>query len=338
MTRIALDLMGGDHAPGAVLDGALLVADERPDVEVLLVGPPDVAEALLADRGRAGRLEVIAASEVVAMDEDPARAIRSKRDASVRVCARLVRDGQADGLVSVGSSGAALAAAVLTLGRLPGVSRPPLAAVIPAEAGPVVLLDVGATPDTSCELLEQYALAGAALATVRLGIAQPRVGLLTNGEEPGKGDTLRKKAYDALSRLPVRFVGNVEGRDVPLGGAADVIVTDGFTGNVLLKGLEGATTMLARLLIAELAGNDAVRELRPALDRATAHLDPDALGGAVLLGVDGVVVIGHGGAGPRSVAACIGVAAQAARDGLVADVGAALAGLVGARDSVEVVT
>ena len=338
MTRIALDLMGGDHAPDSVVDGALLFADECPEVEVLLVGPPDVAEAVLAERGQAGRFEVVAASEVVEMDENPARAIRTKRDASVRVCARLVRDGQADGFVSVGSSGAALAAAVLTLGRLPGVSRPPLAAVIPAKAGSVVLLDVGATPDTSCELLEQYALAGAAFATVRLGIAQPRVGLLTNGEEPGKGDTVRKKAYDALSLLPIRFVGNVEGRDVPMGGAADVIVTDGFTGNVLLKGLEGATTMLAQLLIEELSGNAAAHELRPALDRATAHLSPDALGGAVLLGVDGVVVIGHGGAGPRSVAACIGVAAQAAREGLVAQVGAALAELLGATDAVEVVT
>jgi glycerol-3-phosphate acyltransferase PlsX len=227
---------------------------------------------------------------------------------------------------------------VLTLGRLPGVSRPPLAAILPAKAGPVVLLDVGATPEASCELLEQYALAGAALATVRLGLAQPRVGLLTNGEEPGKGDTVLKAAYEALSRLPVRFVGNVEGRDVPMGGVADVIVTDGFTGNVLLKGLEGATTMLAQLLIEELSGHDAARELRPALDRATAHLSPDALGGAVLLGVDGVVVIGHGGAGPRSVAACVGVAAQAAREGLVAKVAAALADLVGATHEVEVVT
>ena len=338
MTRIALDLMGGDHAPDSVVDGALLVADESPDVEVLLVGPPDVAESLLAARGQAGRLEVVAASEVVAMDEDPARAIRAKRDASVRVCARLVRDGQADGFVSVGSSGAALASAVLTLGRLPGVSRPPLAAVIPAKAGSVVLLDVGATPETSCDMLEQFALAGAAFATVRLGLARPRVGLLTNGEEPGKGDTLRKKAYDALSRLPVRFVGNVEGRDVPMGGVADVIVTDGFTGNVLLKGLEGAARMLAELLVEELSGNDAARELRPALDRATAHLSPDALGGAVLLGVDGVVVIGHGSAGPRSVAACIQVAADVARDGLVAKVAAGMAELVGTRDAVEVIT
>jgi glycerol-3-phosphate acyltransferase PlsX len=342
MTRIALDLMGGDHAPASVVDGALLVLDETPEVEVVLVGPPDVAAALLAERGRSGALEVVAASEVVEMDEDPARAIRAKRDATVRVCARLVRDGQADGLVSVGSTGAALAAAVFTLGRLPGVSRPPLAAVIPAKAGPLVLLDAGATPDTTCELLAQYALAGAAFATVRLGIAQPRVGLLTNGEEPGKGDSVRKEAYDALSRLPVRFVGNVEGQDVPMGGVADVIVTDGFTGNVLVKGLEGATRMLSEILLEAMSATPerkaAAKELLPALGEATAHMSPDVLGGAVLLGVDGVVVVGHGGAGPRAVAACVALAAQAAREGLVAKVAAALADLVSAADAVEVVT
>src|SRR6476469_8995830 len=187
MTRVALDLMGGDHAPEALVDGALLVADELPDVQVVLVGPSDVGNRLLAERGRAGALEVCDASEVVAMDENPALAIRAKRDASVRVCARMVRDGQADAMVSVGSSGAALAAAVFTLGRLPGITRPPLAAVIPARTGPLVFLDAGATPQASCDLLAQYALAGAAFATVRLGLAQPRVGLLTNGEEAGKG-------------------------------------------------------------------------------------------------------------------------------------------------------
>ena len=340
MTRIALDLMGGDHAPEALVDGALLVADELPDVQVVLVGSPGLAGALLSERGQAARLEVVDASEAVGMDENPALAIRAKRDASVRVCARLVRDGQADAMVSVGSTGATLAAAVLTLGRLPGMTRPPLAAVIPARTGPLVFLDAGATPQASCDLLAQYALAGAAFATIRLGIAQPRVALLTNGEEAGKGDDVRKEAYNVLSRLPIRFVGNVEGRDIPMGGVADVIVTDGFTGNVLVKGLEGATAMMTELLLGALTGTPereaAAKELLPAIGEATARLSPDVLGGAVLLGVDGVVVVGHGSAGPRAVASCIRVAAQAVREGLVPKVTAALADLVEARRAVEV--
>src|SRR4051812_30918138 len=283
MTRVALDLMGGDHAPDALVDGALLVADELDDVQVVLVGPPEVAEQLLSQRSRSGALEVCDASEVVAMDENPALAIRAKRDASVRVCARMVRDGQADAMVSVGSTGAALAAAVFTLGRLPGVSRPPLAAVIPAGTGPLVFLDAGATPQATCDLLAQYALAGAAFATVRLGIATPRVGLLTNGEEAGKGDDVRKEAYDVLARLPIRFVGNVEGRDIPMGGLADVIVTDGFTGNVLVKGLEGATAMLTELLQGALTGTPereaAAKVVLPAISEATGRLSPDVLGG-----------------------------------------------------------
>ena len=321
MTRVALDLLGGDHAPASVVEGALVVADEQPGVEVILVGPVEVAERLLEQRGAAGRFALVAASQVVGMHEDPARAIRAKRDATVRVASRLVRDGQADAVVSIGSTGAALAAAVFTLGRLRGMGRPALAAVVPAKAGPLVFLDAGATTEATPELLAQFALAGVAFAQVRLGIARPRVGLLTNGEEPGKGDPLRKDAYDALAALPVDFVGNVEGRDVPHGGRADVVVTDGFTGNVLLKGLEGAATMLTEVLrsafTATEEGRAAAQELLPALLAAIAPMSPDALGGAVLLGVNGVCVVGHGASSPRAVASCVGVAAQAAREGLV---------------------
>ncbi|GAC1442738.1 MAG: phosphate acyltransferase PlsX [Mycobacteriales bacterium] len=331
MTRIALDLMGGDHAPACVVEGALLVAEETPELAIVLVGPPDVAERTLAERGHPGRFEVVAATEVITMDEDPARAVRKKRDATVRVCARLVRDGDADAMVSAGSTGAALAAALLTLGRLPGISRPPLAAVVPAKNGPLIFLDAGANPEASVELLAQYALAGSAFATVRLGIAEPRVGLLTNGEEAGKGDQVRKAAYDLLAGLPINFVGSVEGRDVPLGGVADVIVTDGFTGNVLVKGLEGAASMLTELLIMAMTSTPerkaAAKELLPAFSEATAHMSPDELGGAVLLGVNGVCVVGHGAASPRAVASCVRVAVQAVREGLVPKVTAALTDL-----------
>ena len=309
--RIALDLLGGDAAPDAVVDGALLVADERTGIEVLLVGPEEVAAEALEARGAAGRFRTVHAAQVVAMDEDPARAVRAKRDATVRVAARLVRDGAADATVSAGSTGAALAAALFTLGRLPGVTRPAIAVVVPALHGPVVLVDAGANPDAGPDLLAQFALAGAAFAQTSLGIASPSVGLLSNGTEPGKGDETRKAAYVLLAELPVDFAGNVEGHDVALGGRADVVVTDGFTGNVLLKGIEGALAMTGAPL--------------------PERLDPERLGGAVLLGVDGVAVVGHGSSSARAVASCVGVAADAVERGLVPRLRESLGDLVARR-------
>ena len=292
--RVALDLLGGDHAPDAVLDGALLAVDRDPSVEVVLVGPPDVAAALLAARGRTGAavLPVVSATESVGMDEDPARGVRAKRDATVRTIHRLVREGAADVAASVGPTGAVLAGAVLTLGRL--TARPAVAAVVPTPHGPVVLLDVGATSDSTPEQLAAQAVAGSAYAAV-LGIAEPRVGLLNVGSEPGKGDQLRRDAYPLLEAAPVRFVGNVEGHDVIQGGPADVVVTDGFTGNVLLKGIEGAC-----------AGGD--------LPKA-----------ALLLGVDGLSVVGHGASRAEDVAAMVAYAAALAREGLMDRIRAALA-------------
>ena len=281
--RVALDLLGGDHAPEAVIDGALLAVARDPSVEVVLVGPADVAAALLAARGAS--LPVVPANECVGMDEDPARGVRAKGDATVRTIHRLVRDGEADASVSVGSTGAVVAGAVLTLGRL--ACRPALAVVVPTRHGPVVLLDAGATADGTPELLVAHALAGSAYAQA-LGIPEPRVGLLNVGSEPGKGDQLRKDAFALLGEAPVRFVGNVEGQDVLMGGPADVVVTDGFTGNVLLKGVEVATS-------------------RTDLPRA-----------ALLLGVDGLSIVGHGAADAEDVAACIGQAAELVRQGLMA--------------------
>lgn len=335
VTRVALDLLGGDHAPESVVDGALLVAQSSPDIEVVLVGPVEVAERLLDARGAAGRFRLAAASQIVGMDEDPARAVRAKRDATVRVAARLVRDselaGGADAMVSVGSTGAALAAAVFTLGRLRGLTRPALAAVIPSKAGPLVFLDAGAGTEATPQMLAQFALAGSAFAGVRLGLASPRVGLLSIGEEPGKGDELRRCAYDALAALPINFVGNVEGRDVPYGGKADVVVTDGFTGNVLAKGLEGAASMLTEMFTEALTATPewaaTSQPMLPVLDGVTASMHPDQLGGAILLGVRGVVVVGHGASSPKAVAACVQMAAQAAREGVVPQIAAALSDL-----------
>jgi glycerol-3-phosphate acyltransferase PlsX len=291
--RVALDLLGGDHAPEAVIDGALLAVARDPSVEVVLVGPSELAAALLAARGAV--LPVAPATEFVGMDEDPARGVRAKRDATVRTIHRLVRDGLADAAVSVGSTGAVLAGAVLTLGRL--TSRPAVAAVVPTRRGPVVLLDVGATSDSSPEQLAAQAVVGSAYAAA-LGILDPRVGLLNCGTEPGKGDQLRRSAFGLLQAAPVRFIGNVEGHDVIQGGPADVVVTDGFTGNVLLKGIEGALP------------------------------DSDLPKAALLLGVNGLSVVGHGAAGPEDVAACIAHAVELAKADLMAQLRETLTAVV----------
>jgi glycerol-3-phosphate acyltransferase PlsX len=329
--RIAVDLLGGDHAPDAVVAGAVLAAQRDPRVVPALVGPPEVIAAAFRRIGAADdAVPVVPATQVVEMDEDPARAVRAKRDATVRVAARLVRDGAADAFVSVGSTGAAMAAAVFTLGRLPGVTRPALAVAVPAPGGTTVLLDVGATTEAGPDLLVQFALAGAAYGSVLLGLSEPRVALLSNGSEPGKGDPVRQRAHALLAGLdvavggPLRFIGNVEGGDLTAGGTADVIVTDGFTGNVVLKAVEGAVTAVRRRL-AE-AG-----ELPAAFAALTKDWGVEGQGGGVLLGVDGVVVVGHGSSSPAGVAAAIATAARAVDDGLLCRLRTALADLVSRR-------
>jgi len=332
-TTVAVDLLGGDGAPGVVVGGAALALEADAALRLRLVGPPDAAHDLLGglEPELRARADVVPATEVVEMSEDPARAVRSKRDATVRVAARLVRDGGADAFVSVGSTGAAMAAALFTLGRLPGVTRPALAVVVPAAGGPLVLLDAGATVEASPDLLAQFACAGAAYATTALGISRPKVGLLSVGSEPGKGDPARKAAAPtvaaALSGLPIEYVGNVEGGDVPLGGLggkrADVVVTDGFTGNVLLKGLEG---MLG--LVGHAIGGAGEARLPAAFAEAVRSFDPEVVGGGILLGVDGVSIVGHGASSPRAVASCIRLATAAVSDGLIARLTSSLAELV----------
>jgi glycerol-3-phosphate acyltransferase PlsX len=328
--RVALDMMGGDSAPETIVDGALCAARELADVTVVLVGPPEVADRLRAGYAGAELLDVAPASETIGMGEDPVQAVRSKRFASVRVAARLVHDGSADAFVSAGSTGASVAAALLTLGRLPGMSRAALAVVVPAAESPVVLLDAGASPDADVEVLAQLAVAGSAYASIRLGIAMPRVGLLSIGEEAGKGDRLRKRAYDVLAKLPdIDFVGNVEGGDVTGGGRADVVVTDGFTGNVLLKGMEGAVAMATAALGSAIGADPDLRHaaelLAPAFEQAAASIDPDQHGGALLVGVKGVVVVAHGSSSARSIASSVAVAADAVRSGVVEAVSKATA-------------
>lgn len=329
-------MMGGDSAPETIVHGALCAARELSDVTVVLVGPPDVAEQLRAGAPGGELLDVAAASETIGMDEDPVQAVRDKRFSSVRVATRLVHDGAADAVVSAGSTGATVASALFTLGRLPGMSRAALAVVVPAAEGPVVLLDAGASPDASVDVLVQLAVAGSAYAGIRLGLEAPRVGLLSIGEEAGKGDRLRKRAFDVLSSVAgIEFVGNVEGGDVTGGGRADVVVTDGFTGNVLLKGMEGAVAMATAALGSAIGADPdlqhAAELLAPAFEQAAAAIDPEQHGGAVLIGVKGVVVVGHGSSSARSIAASVAVAADAVRSGVVDAVGTAMARSLGDR-------
>lgn len=278
---IALDAMGGDHAPAAVVSGALR-AHDNDGLRVLLVGRrPEVAEAL-ATAGAPDGLEIVHAPDVVDDSEDPAIGVRGKPDASIRVAARLVADGRARALVSAGSTGATLATALLTLGRIGGVRRPVVAAVLPVGTAGAVLVDAGGSADPQPDAVATYARMGIAYARVR-GVEHPRVGMLNVGAEPGKGNALARAAFDLLAGEE-GFVGNVEPADV-LAGAVEVVVTDGFTGNVFLKTVEAASD----------------------------PVDPErGPGAAVLLGIDGEVLVAHGAAGEHEIAAALRTAAAVA--------------------------
>jgi phosphate acyltransferase len=319
---IALDAMGGDHAPAELVAGALTAAESG--VEVVLVGDPGVLEAELARAG--GDLEIVPAGDVIGMKDEPARALRQKPDASVSVAARLVASGDAAGFVSAGSTGAALAAAAILIGRIPGVARPCIASIWPTPPTPTVVLDSGANPDVKPLHLLQFALMGSVAAEIFLSLPHPRVGLLSNGEEEGKGRELERAAYALLADSHLDFVGNVEGRDV---GAdrADVIVTDGFTGNVFLKAVEGTARMVTALTAEAVSHLDAEarRAVQPALEEIRTRLDPETYGGGHLLGVSGVVVIAHGSSRARSITNALRMAHEGAEANLVRRVGERLA-------------
>ena len=309
---VAIDAMGGDRAPAEIVAGALRAVDEV-DVKVLLLGREEEVTPLLPSSPPAG-VEVRDARDVVAMDDEPASAVRKKKDSSLVRCAQLVRDGEADAMVSAGNTGAAMASALLRMGRVKGVVRPGIAVTIPVPGHPPQLLvDAGATVDASPEWLVQFALMGREYARVRLGIDEPKVGLLSNGEEPSKGDELRKQTHALLTSVP-GFVGNVEGRDFMHPGVVDVVVTDGFTGNVALKSLEGALRSLAGLVFSVLESTPdakaAAEVVLPMLLEAAEVYDPEVTGGAVLLGVNGVCVISHGSSSAKAIVSAVGVAAS----------------------------
>jgi len=318
MPRIAVDAMGGDHAPEQVVLGARDAS--ALGFEPILVGDAARIRPLLTPDDE---IAVVAASEVIRMSDDPARAIREKKDASVSVAARLVATGEAEGLVSAGSTGAALAAAAFIIGRIDGVSRPAIASMFPHGE---VVLDSGANLSCRPEHLVQFAVMGAALAEIRNGRAPARVGLVNIGEEPGKGRDLEKETFATLQNLAgIDFIGNVEGRDIA-SGRADVLVTDGFTGNVLLKTAEGAARLSYGLIAKALLDGD-VTHMHDVLESARIQLDPEATGGAHLLGTKGVVVVAHGSSSRRAVANAIQMASEGAEQGLAARIADLLDGL-----------
>jgi phosphate acyltransferase len=318
MLPIAVDALGGDRAPGEILAGVRRAVDDG--LPVVLVGPPGLAHD--------PDIELIPASEVIAMGEEPGAAVRTKKDSTLVRAAEAVRDGRASAMVSAGNTGATMASALLRMGRIKGVKRPAVAAPIPVPGStPTVLIDAGANAEVQPEWLVQFAQMGSVYTRQRFHIDEPRVGLLSIGEEPGKGDPLRKEAFAMLQDAPgIRFIGNVEGRDL-MTDALDVAVTDGFTGNVALKTLEGGVKALIGALLAAFA-DEAYREhadaLMPALLPLYAALDPDTYGGAVLLGVDGVCVISHGSTGATAMRNAIGVAHEMVAHGMVDEIRAVL--------------
>ena len=314
--RIAVDAMGGDFAPREIVRGAITYAATHAD-EVVLVGDVPRIEAEIAEfgRGHPASVTFVHAPEVIGMGEHPASALRAKRRASIRVATDLVRDGLADGVVSAGSTGATMAAAVFRLGRIQGIDRPALAAHVVTASGPILLLDAGANVDSDATNLVHFAVMGSIYAEQVLKVARPRIGLLNIGEEEEKGNLVSRAAHRRMREIDLNFVGNVEGNDL-IGHAADVVVCDGFVGNVVIKFFEGLTSYIFRSLRTDLQQGPlaplALLALKPGFDRMKHRFDFERYGGAPLLGVRGVSIVTHGRARARMIENAIRVASEAA--------------------------
>lgn len=311
---IAVDVMGGDFAPAAVVTGALQSAT-RIESDIMLVGRAEQIEMLLpGGRSRPANLRIADASQVIGMEEDPGRAARSKPNSSLAVAVNLVRDGEADAVVSAGNSGAFMFLAQVRLRSMAGLQRPAIAVPLPGPDGPRYLLDGGANVDCKPIHLVQFGLMGSIYAECALGRPQPRVGLLSIGHEPGKGDELTRGAYRLLQAAPLNFIGNIEGNRI-FSEEVDVIVADGFVGNVVLKVSEGAAQMflgsLRKQLKTGLRSRLGAWLARPALERSKVEWDYAAYGGALLLGVNGICVVCHGRSTARAIENAILVAEQA---------------------------
>jgi glycerol-3-phosphate acyltransferase PlsX len=326
--------MGGDFAPAAVVAGAAAAVRELGlPLRVLLVGDEGRIHAELAKEGPlpAGSIEVRHASQVVEMGEHPGQAMRQKKDSSIRVCFELCKRGEADAMVSAGNSGAVMAGAVFVLGRLDHVERPAIATVLPNVKGRTLLLDAGANTECKPVHLAQFALMGEVYARRMMGIEQPRLAVLANGEEASKGTELTRAAAEALRAFGPAFVGYAEGKDI-FTGEVDVVVTDGFTGNVVLKAVEGCAQAILELMRrnveASIFATAGMALARPALRRFKATIDWDEYGGAPLVGVDGVGIIAHGRSGPKAIRNAVRVAAEGAAVGMAPELtAAALRGL-----------
>lgn len=310
---IAVDALGGDNAPGVVLEGVQRALEASSDLGVILCGPADVVEPFARDHERCIARPT---TEVISMGEHPARAVRTKKDSSIVVGCRLVKEGTAQGFFSAGSTGACLAAGTLVIGRIKGVSRPALATVVPSPGKPVVMCDVGANADCKPEYLVQFARMAEIYAEKILGIEQPRIGLLNIGEEETKGSKFAQETHELLKQSLPNFAGNAEGRDV-MAGTFDIVVTDGFTGNVCLKTIEGT----AKVLFGELKGimtKSVLTKLGAATMRGGLHalkdsVNPDEFGGAPLLGVKGACIVGHGSSNAEAIKNGILVAERVVR-------------------------
>ena len=318
--RIALDAMGGDNAPGQIVQGAVEAAREQ-GIGVILVGPEETVRAELARHNTTGLdLEIVHADQVIGMDEHPAEAVRNKRRNSMTIALEQVRDGRAIAAVSAGNSGAMLAASLFTLRRVPGIDRPALGGVFPSAGGKrTLVLDIGANTDSRPAYLVQFALMGSIYMEKVFRVANPRVGLLANGEEETKGDQLVREAHALLKTAAgpagLNFIGNVEGRDVNA-GTVDVIACDGFVGNVLLKVSEGLSKLLLDSIRAALKGNPITMLggalALPAFGQVRREFDYEEYGGVPLLGLNGVSIVSHGRSGPKAIKSALRVARQAA--------------------------
>jgi|SRR5262245_4123884 len=311
MLKIAIDAMGGDHAPRAVIEGALLAVKDL-GVEIVLVGEGETVEKELARRAGAPKFQIVAASQTVAMQESPSVALR-KKDSSMKVAFEMMKRGEADAVVSAGNSGAMMAVGMFVIGRLSQVSRPAILVVVPSREKGTVIVDAGANVDCKPLHLVQFGLMGSIYAERVLGVANPRVGVLSNGEEESKGNDLTRAASEQLLAAPVNYIGYVEGRDI-FNGKVDVIVCDGFTGNIALKTMEGMASFAGEVLRSAFEKNVTSRVgylmSRNSIKQAYRHLDYAEYGGAPLIGLDGVAIIAHGGSNPLAIKNAI----RAARD------------------------
>lgn len=317
--RIAVDAMGGDHAPAEIVKGAVEAAQLH-QYEIFLVGQEDVLANELAKYSKTDKIKLIHAPEVVAMDEPPALAIRRKKGTSIAVATELVKTGEASALVSAGSTGAQMAAALLILGRIKGILRPAITTLFPTVTKHSILLDVGANTDVGPEHLLQFAVMGSIYAEKILGRDNPKVGLLNIGTEPNKGNDAAKAAYQLLKESQLNFVGNVEGRDLPQ-GAADVVVCDGFVGNIALKLAEGLAGAVFQLLKEEMTRTFKTKLgaflVAPGLKNIKGLIDYAEYGGAPLLGVKGISIICHGSYKSRAITNAIKVAADCAEQNML---------------------